>query len=422
MDKKTNEAPVVREFNMPTGNIFKKLPYIMSFVGAGSVLMSAAMGPGTLTSVITAGADYGYMLLWVVVLSGLMNGGVAYIGGKVAALSGQNVYEYLGEKIHPIFSKILLSIVLITWYMVIFSQGSAMLNLVQFTLGTTGFIAIIGFIIIELLAGYLFTTGKNNALKIASVMVTITSILYLINLFFIKPDPAAIVGGLVPKLPSISEAVIVAGIIGGSAPGTSAAWYSYSVKDNHWVSPKNLKFIAWDQVYFALLFTVFSVGAFMSGAAVLHPAGIPLTDTLSAARALEPLVGSIAKWIFAAGFFGALFTTIGGMSSLASQGLSTLFDLGDSLNNVKVKRFIWIGITVSILGGFAAKYAMSLLVNFLGLLNIGGLVIILLLTYFTSSKKHAGEYRNKWYTILIGVVIIFFNLYSVVTYIAGFIS
>lgn len=421
MDKPIT-TPVVRDFNMPSGNFFKKMAYIFSFVGAGSILMSAAMGPGTLAAVLGAGADHGYMLLWIVVLSGLMNGGVAYIGGKVAALSGKNVFEFISDKVGFAFGKVLLSVVLITWYMVVFAQGSAMLNLVEYMLGVTGPLAIAAFFLIVCFAGYIFASGKENAVKLASVMVTLTAILYLINLIIIKPNPAAVAGGMVPRLPSMKDAAIVAGIIGGSAPGTSALWYSFSVKDNNWTSPKNLKFIAWDQVFFALLFTIFSVGAFLSGAAVLHPAGIKATSALSAAKSLEPIAGAFAKWIFSAGFFGALFTTIGGMSTIGAYGITSLFNLGESLDDKKVKRFVWLGIAFVLLGGFAAKYAMSVLVNFLGLLNVGGFVIILLITYFTASKKHAGQYANKWYVTLLGGLIVLFNLYSVITYISRFIN
>lgn len=423
-----NEQTSVREFIMPEGNIFKRMAYIMSFVGAGSVLMSAAMGPGTLTSMLVSGSNYGYMLLWVVLLSGIMNGYVAYIGGKAACLSGKNVYEYFGEKIGVTFSKILLSVVLLTWVMVIFSQGSAMLQIVQFFVGTTGPISIIAFIIVEIIAGYVFSNGKNNVMKIASVMVTIVSVLYLINLFVIKPSIIDTVGGMVPKLPPLSNALIIASIIGGSAPGTSAAWYSYGVKDSGWTNPKNLKFIAWDQIYFALLFTIFSVGAYISAAEILHPAGLQVKNALDAAVALEPVAGSSAKWIFALGFFGALFTTVGGMCSLLAQGFTTLMNLGsseeydNSLNNSKVKSIVWVGIALSILGGFAAKYAMGLLVNFLGLLNVGGFVIILLLTYFTGSKKHAGEYKNSLITNILCVLITLFNFYSVITYIIKFVK
>ena len=49
---------------------------------------------------------------------------------------------------------------------------------------------------------------------------------------------------------------------------------------------------------------------------------------------------------------------------------------------------------------------MNLLVNVMGLLNVGGLVIICILTFFTSSKKFAGEYKNKWYTTLMGIIIL----------------
>lgn len=420
--EKTTSSPVVREFNMPKGSLFKKFAYMSSFIGAGSILMSAAMGPGTLASVLTAGADHGYMLLWIIVLSGVMNGAVAYIGGKIAAISGKNVFEYICDQVSPIFGKTLLSVVLITWYMVVFAQGAAMLNLVEYMIGTSGPLAIILFFAIVCFAGYIFTTGKNNAIKVASSMVTITAILYLINFIFIKPDPVAVISGMVPRLPSMKDAVVIAAIIGGSAPGTSAMWYSYSVKDNNWTSPKNLKFIAWDQVYFALMFTIFSVGAFISAAAVLHPMGMKVTDALTAALCLEPVAGPLAKWIFSAGFFGALFTTIGGMSTIGSYALTSLFDLGDSLNDKKVQGFVWLGIAFVLLGGFAAKYAMSVLVNFMGLLNVGGLVIILLLTYYTSSKKHAGEYVNKWYVTLMSVIIVLFNLYSVIAYISKFIK
>ena len=421
-----NDKSTIREFNMPDGNIIKKLTYVMSFVGAGSVLMSAAMGPGTLSSMMIAGSDYGYMLLWIVLLSGVMNGIVAYVGGKAACLSGKNVYEYLGEKINMTFAKVLLSVVLLTWIMVIFSQGSAMLQTVQFLIGTTGPISIIAFIVIEIIAAYVFTHGKNSATKIASVMVTLVSVLFLINLFVVKPGITDVLGGVVPKLPPLSNAIIIAGIIGGSAPGTSAAWYSYGVKDAGWTNPKNLKFIAWDQIYFALLFTVFCIGAYISAAEVLHPAGIQVNSALDAAGALEPIAGSFAKWIFSLGFFGALFTTVGGMCSLFGQGVITLLNMGSdkeydsSINNSKVKNVIWVGICISILGGFAAKYAMGILVNFLGLLNVGGFVIILALTYFTGSEKHAGKYKNSLITSILCVIITLFNFYSVITYIGKF--
>ncbi len=413
---------IVREFNMPEGSIFKRLAYIMSFVGAGSVLMSAVMGPGTLASVATAGADFGYSLLWIIILSGIMSGFVAYVGGKVAAVKKVNVFEFLSQEISPVFAKVLLTVVLITWYMVIFAQGVAMLDLVKYISGLDGMAATIIFILIVVLAGYIFTKGKSSTIKLASAMVTITAVLYLVNIVYVKPDVKSITSGLVPNLPSAASAMVVAAIIGGSSPGTSALWYSFSVKDSKFTSPKNLRFIAWDQIYFTLTFTIFSVGAYLSAAQVLHPAGVEVTSALSAAKSLEPIAGAFAKWVFSAGFFGALFTTIGGMSTIGSYGITSLFDLGESLDDKKVKNLVWLGILVVLLGGLVAGAAMKVLVNFIGLLNVGGFIIILILTYYTSSEKFFGEYKNKWYTTLMCIVITLFNFYSVVIYIKRFLG
>lgn len=40
----------VRELNMPDKGIVNKIKYLFTFIGAGGMLMSAAMGPGTLSS------------------------------------------------------------------------------------------------------------------------------------------------------------------------------------------------------------------------------------------------------------------------------------------------------------------------------------------------------------------------------------
>lgn len=419
----------VREFNMPDGNLVGKIKYLFTFIGAGGMLMSAAMGPGTLSSAITSGSRYGYMLLWVIILSGIFNGVVAYAGGKIACLTGKNVYEFFDDKYGTKFTKSLMVVVLITWLLVIYSQGAALLELVSFFIGTDGPIAILAFILVEIAVGYTFTKDTITANRIASVMVTITSLLFLINIFVVKPNGLDVARGLVPKLPPLEESLIVAAIIGGSAPGTSAAWYSFSVKEEGYTNPKNLRYIAWDQIYFSIVFTIFAMGAFLSAAAVLNPQGIEVNKVLDAAIALEPLAGSAAKWIFALGFFGALFTTVGGMSNLLGLGINTFRDLGKLNKHTyenredSIKKFIWLGVLASTLGGLLAKGSViKLLVNFIGLLNVGGFVIILLITLNLSNKKFAGEYTNKPITTIAFWLLIAANFYGVVTYLMKLIN
>lgn len=408
----------VDNFEMPKGSIFKKLVYILAFVGPASLICSTSMGPGTATSCIQAGAYFGYRLLWVVLLSGLMCGGVAYLGAKVTAITNKPVYEFIEEKIGRVLSVILFIVVLVTWNMVIYSQGSTMMHLNRIMFGDT--VGPIAFAITILLIAYLYVFASNNSvLKIASIMCTLMAALFFINIFVCKPNLSDLAGGLVPKIPD-GAATVFAGIIGGSAPGTSALWYSYSVKNQGWDKPKALGFIKWDQIIFALLFTVFSLGIFISGAAVLNPNGVQVSSALNAATALEPVAGKFATYIFIAGFWGAVFTTIGGMSTLSSYCLNSMFRISENRTSKKVRKFILISIAISLLGGLSGGSALSLLVNFMGALNVGGLVIISILVLFTCNKKFAGEWTNKWYTTVLGVIIVVFNVYSAWTFLSKF--
>lgn len=414
----------IREFNMPEGNVLKKLKYIFGFIGAGSVLMSAVMGPGTLAASISAGSNFGYSLLWVIILGGIMNGVVSYVGGKIACITGKSVYEYFADKYGKVFTTVLLCLVLTTWALVILSQGAAMLQIVEFFVGAPGILAVVAFIIVELVAGYVFTSGNVTVNKLASYMVTIVSLLLLVNVFVVKPDIIEVGKGLIPRIPPLAQAAIITGIIGGSAPGTSAAWYSISVKKSGYTHPDNLRFIAWDQIYFSFVFIVFSAGAFLSAAAVLNPRGIIPTSTLDAAVSLEPLVGSMAKWIFALGFFGALFTTVGGMSNLFSEGINQVKTINSSSNTEKTSnKFVWLGILISITGGLVIKGSiMKVLVSFIGLLNLGGFIIIFLLTKDLKNKEFAGKYRNGIILTIFSWLAVILNGYAVINYVLKFIK
>ncbi|WP_053942866.1 NRAMP family divalent metal transporter [Kallipyga gabonensis] len=405
-------------FDMPKGGILKKLAYVLAFVGPASMLTSTAMGPGTATSAIQAGAHFGYSLLWAILLSGAMCGFVAYIGAKTTAISGLDIYQFIEKKIGRVLTLILFMVVLLTWNMVIYSQGSTMMHLSKIIFGEQ--FGPIAFIITIAIIAYLYVVSSNGTvIKIASAMCTFMAAIFFINMFVVRPDPAQLAKGLIPTIPE-GSATVLAGIIGGSAPGTSALWYAYSIQNQGWDKPKALNFIKYDQLIFAGMFTIFSLGIFLSGAAVLNPSGVQVTSALNAASSLEPLAGSFATYIFIAGFWGAVFTTIGGMSTLSSYAVNSMFHISEDRTSKKLRIFILISILISLLGGLQGGSALALLVNFMGALNIGGLVIISILVFNTSKKSFAGEYLNKWYTTVMGLIIVGFNLYSAWAFLSKF--
>jgi len=86
------------EFKIPDGSLIKKMKYIIAFIGPASIITSTAMGAGTASSCVQAGALFGYDLLWVILLSGLMCGGVSFIGAKATSITGMNVFDLIEFK------------------------------------------------------------------------------------------------------------------------------------------------------------------------------------------------------------------------------------------------------------------------------------------------------------------------------------
>jgi manganese transport protein len=140
---------------------------------------------------------------------------------------------------------------------------------------------------------------------------------------------------------------------------------------------------------------------------VLHPQGIEVNTAIDAAKGLEPLVGKFSKWLFLAGLFGAIFTTLGALATIMCYMLADMIGIPPDLNNLKFKILLFCSILVGILGPFlsglpAMKYMVLAMVIFL----LAGPVVILIYLIVGNRKKIMGEYTNSW-LLNIGLVIAF---------------
>ena len=71
---------------------------ILPFFGPAFVAAIAYMDPGNFATNITAGAEYGYLLIWVIVASNLMAMLIQAMSAKVGIASGRNLPELIRER------------------------------------------------------------------------------------------------------------------------------------------------------------------------------------------------------------------------------------------------------------------------------------------------------------------------------------
>lgn len=68
-------------------------------LGPAFVAAIAYVDPGNVAANISAGADFGYLLLWVLVLANLFAMVVQYLSGKLGLVTGQSLPQILGERL-----------------------------------------------------------------------------------------------------------------------------------------------------------------------------------------------------------------------------------------------------------------------------------------------------------------------------------
>ena len=68
-------------------------------LGPAFVAGVAYLDPGNVASNMTAGARYGYLLVWVVVVANAMAWLIQYLSAKLGIVTGRSLPELLGERI-----------------------------------------------------------------------------------------------------------------------------------------------------------------------------------------------------------------------------------------------------------------------------------------------------------------------------------
>jgi Mn2+/Fe2+ NRAMP family transporter len=280
---------------------------------SGAAALLAVVGPGLLaglsdddapgvTTYSVLGAEYGYELLWVLLLSTVALIVFHEIGSRVGLVTGQGMVGLIRER-HGVRV-----------------AGAALVVLVVANAGTTcaefagvaaaGDLAGIPRVIsvpvaAALVSGLVLFGGFHRVERVLMALATLFAA-YIISGILAGPDWAAAARGLVvPTLPADREAVLITTATVGTtlAPWGLAFIQSYAVDKR--LSPDDLRYERIDVVVGAVMTGVIGFFIVIACAATLHADGRTIEQADDAAAALEPLAGSLASLLFGAGLLGA---------------------------------------------------------------------------------------------------------------------
>lgn len=379
---------------------------ILPFLGPAFIASVAYIDPGNFATNITAGSKYGYMLLWVILLSNLMALLIQSMSAKLGIATGKNLPEISREHfVKPVnyFLWIQGEIVIIATDLAEFIGAALGLNLIFGIplFGAAVITAIVSFGILELQRrGF-----RWLEIAIAS-LVSLVVLAFAVQIFFTQPDPNQVVKGLFkPSLDGLDSIMLAAGIIGATVmPHAiflhSSLTQSRIVGDTQKELKQIFKYEFLDILIAMLIAGIINMCMLVVAAALFHSKGLHVDDLQVAYHQFYKLIGPNSAIFFGAGLL------IAGLSSASVGTLS-----GDVVMKGFVQKSIPIYLRRVItmippLGiiGFGVNASDALVMSQV-VLSFGIAFAIVPLIIFTSKKELMGELVNKTITKILAWMI-----------------
>ena len=297
---------------------------LVAVAGPGLLAGLSDDDPAGITTYSVLGASFGYQLLWVLLLSTIALIVFHGLGARMGVVTGQGLTGLIRQRfgVRKGF--------LATGLLVVANTGTTCAEFAGVAVGMElfGVPRTVSVPIAAATVSLLVLRGSFHRVEHVLLALSAVFVAYVISGIAAGPDWAAAGRGLVvPSTPLTRDALVIATATIGTtlAPWGLSFIQSYAADKKLTVS--DLRSERVDVVTGAVLTGVIGFFVVVACAATLHERGIRVHDAADAARALEPLAGSLASTLFAVGLVGAA------LLAASILPLSTAYSVGEVMGS-----------------------------------------------------------------------------------------
>ncbi|HWZ65237.1 MAG TPA: Nramp family divalent metal transporter, partial [Patescibacteria group bacterium] len=211
----------------------------IGLLGPAFVAAIAYIDPGNVATNFSAGAQYGYLLVWVVVLANAMAGLVQYLSAKVGLVTGASLPELIRNHL-PNPARIIYwmqaeAIAIATDLAEVLGGAIALQLLFRLPLVWGGLITGLASIVL------LRVQDKRGQRPFEYIIAGLSFVIaagFLASLFIAKPNIASAASGLVPHFSGTGSLLLATGIFGATIMPHVVYLHSALSRDRHG-RPKN---------------------------------------------------------------------------------------------------------------------------------------------------------------------------------------
>jgi NRAMP (natural resistance-associated macrophage protein)-like metal ion transporter len=369
-----------------------------SVLGPGIIAASSGNEASGIATYSTAGAEYGYTLLWSFIPMTICFIFAQEMCIRMGVVTGQGLADLIRERFGVRWTALVMLALLIANTGIIVAEFVGIAQASEL-FGISRYISVP---LTALVVWWLVVKGTPKRVEQAFLLMSLIFLTYIVSAFMTHPDWSKVSREFVKPSFNFDTGYLftVMALIGTTITPFMQVYVQSSVVEKG-MDEEDLTMARADAiigVFFANIIAAFIV---ISTAATLHTQGVRLENAADAARALVPVVGEYAKYLFAVGLFGASMLAMGVLPLATAYSLSEALGFEKGLSRSFREAPIFLGIFTALII-FGAIFALIPNIPQIKLLvftqMVNGIllpVLLVAIVSLSSNKEIMGEYANS---------------------------
>ena len=372
--------------------------------GPGMLIAAAFIGPGTVTTCLRAGVEFGYALLWALLLSVAVTLVLQEIAGRLGLVTGQGLPALLKQSVRPTWLRYALLGLILAAIII----GNAAYEAGNIAGGILGLEAIFGggrnalfpWIVGAAAFGLLWVGSYKLLEYVFTALVLLMSLSFLLTAVLVRPALSDLLHGLFVPGPDSRNIFTVMALIGTTVVPYNLFLYPALVQQR-WKHPSQIGAMRRDIGYSIL------IGGLVSMAIMVTAAGSGLTGisgVLDITASLEPIYGAAARYATGVGLLAA------GITSAITAPLAAAYVAQQSFswkagNTFWKFRLVWIGVLLFGVLSLSLDFRPLEVIFFAQVANALLLPLIaIMLWWMAGSSILLGSWRSRFSGRLLGLL------------------
>ncbi|MBC9944401.1 Nramp family divalent metal transporter [Leucobacter sp. cx-328] len=209
---------------------------LLALLGPAFVAAIAYVDPGNVAANMSAGAEYGYLLLWVLVLANAMAAIVQYLSAKLGLVTGESLPSLLGKRLSTTSRRL---------YWVQAELVAAATDLAEVIGGALALYILFGIpllpggILVGILSILILMLQGRRQRQFEGVMIFMLIVItvgFVGGLLFVNINPSELVAGLVPRFADVQSLLLATSMLGATIMPHAIYLHSSLSRDRHGAS------------------------------------------------------------------------------------------------------------------------------------------------------------------------------------------